>query len=68
MPTYLSTLPVDPSLNAQPIASCGAAYDTGYQVVYGSATDPNNRRVKVVAPDADLTVEPAGTTEISVTR
>jgi type IV pilus assembly protein PilA len=68
MPTYLSTLPVDPSLNSQPIASCGASYDTGYQVVYGSATDPTNRRVTVIAPNADLTVEPAGTTEISVTR
>src|SRR3989338_5675163 len=68
MPTYLSTLPVDPSLNAQPIASCGAAYVTGYQVIYGSAVDPTNRRVTIVAPNADLTVEPAGTTEISVTR
>lgn len=68
MPTYLSTLPIDPSINAQPIASCGAAYTTGYQVVYGSAVDPTNRRVTIVAPNADLTVEPAGTTEISVTR
>ncbi len=68
MPTYLSTLPIDPSINAQPIASCGGQYNTGYQVVYGSSTDATNRRVTVIAPSADLTVEPAGTTEISVTR
>lgn len=67
MPTYLSSLPTDPSLNAQPITAC-TAYATGYQVIYGSATDATNRRVTVLAPTADLTVEPSGTTEISVTR
>jgi prepilin-type N-terminal cleavage/methylation domain-containing protein len=68
MPTYLSSLPTDPTLNAQPISSCTGAYNTGYQVIYGSATDATNRRVTVLAPSADLTVEPAGTQDISVTR
>ena len=67
MPTYISSLPTDPSLNTQPIISC-TTYATGYQVIYGSATDPTNRRVTIIAPSADLTVEPAGTTAISVTR
>ncbi|OGM26674.1 hypothetical protein A2627_01470 [Candidatus Woesebacteria bacterium RIFCSPHIGHO2_01_FULL_39_28] len=64
MPTYLSSLPTDPSLNTNPITDC-TTYDTGYTVIYGDATDATNRRVTVRAPGTDLSVEPA---VIEVTR
>lgn len=71
MPTYLSSLPVDPGeTDSTPISDCTVAtgYNTGYGVAFGSATDATNRRVTVYAPGADLSVEPTGTTDISVTR
>ena len=72
MPTYISSLPTNPTLNLAPIAACPAAgttYDTGYTVTYGSATDTTNRRLTVAgACGQDCFVEPAGTVEVSVTR
>lgn len=63
IPTYISALPTDPSLNVDAITNCAVAYDSGYTVV----RDASNR-VTVAAPSADLTVEPPGTTSVSVTR
>jgi len=53
VPTYVSTMPVDPTN--------GTASSTRYTVVY----DPTTRRVTVAAPDTELTPE---TPIISVTR
>lgn len=50
VPKYLAQLPVDPDINdGTPVSDCGAAYDTGYQIVK-SAT---NSRVTVSAPNAE---------------
>lgn len=54
-PTYISTLPVDPSGGTY---TSNASYDTGYTIIYDSTT----RRVTVAAPSAEIT------TPISVTR
>lgn len=53
VPTYVSTMPVDPTN--------GTASSTRYTVVY----DPATRRVTVASPDTELTPE---TPIISVTR
>ncbi len=55
IPTYISTLPVDPSGGTY---TSNAAYDTKYTIIYDSTT----RRVTVSAPNAEIT------TPISVTR
>ena len=48
MPTYISALPTDPSLNTNPVTDC-ATYDTGYTV----ARDAQGR-ITVAAPSAEL--------------
>jgi type IV pilus assembly protein PilA len=48
MPTYISALPTDPSLNTNPVTDCGT-YDTGYTV----SRDAQGR-ITVAAPSAEL--------------
>jgi type II secretory pathway pseudopilin PulG len=54
VPTYTSTLPVDPNQQTEPVSDC-SSYDTGYQI----AVDANNR-VTVSAPHTETTAEPGG--------
>lgn len=56
MPTYIPSLPQDPSLSGGPFTTC-TTYNTGYQVVKDA-----NGRVTVSAPSAELGVT------IAVTR
>jgi len=55
VPTYISALPVDPSVG-DPVTDCTAAYNTGYFVVQDTAS-----RVTVIAPSAV-------TAPVSITR
>lgn len=55
IPTYISTLPVDPSTGTY---TSNASYDTGYSIIYDSTT----RRITVSAPSAEIA------TSIAVTR
>ncbi len=48
MPTYISALPTDPSLNTNPVTDC-TTYDTGYTV----SRDAQGR-ITVAAPSAEL--------------
>ena len=48
MPTYISALPTDPTLNTNPITDC-ATYDTGY-----TASRDADGRITVSAPTAEL--------------
>mgnify|MGYP001577826982 CR=1 FL=1 len=52
VPTYINALPSDPSLNADEITDCAAAYATGYTIQQSSSSS----RVTVSAPDAELEV------------
>lgn len=56
-PTYVASLPTDPSLDVPAVSDCGSAYSTGYTVVKDAVG-----RVTVAAPDAELS------TSIAVTR
>lgn len=56
-PTYVASLPTDPSLDVPAVSDCGSAYSTGYTVVKDAVG-----RVTVAAPDAELD------TSIAVTR
>lgn len=56
VPTYVPSLPVDPTVTSGPVTAC-ASYDTGYDI----ARDSNNR-ITVVAPSAELGAS------VSVTR
>jgi len=60
-PTYISSLPVDPS-NGSPVTNCGASYDTGYTV-----SKDTNGRVTVCAPNAAESAI-AGSTKYCITR
>lgn len=67
-PTYVSALPVDPTVKGSPadtsngiaVLDCSVEYQTGYFVKVDS-----KGRVTVIADDTDLTVTP---TKISITR
>ena len=48
MPTYISALPTDPTLNTNPVTTCGT-YDTGY-----TASRDADGRITVSAPTAEL--------------
>lgn len=48
VPTYISQLPTDPTLNAPSVGDCSSAYATGYTV----AVDAKGK-VTVAAPDAE---------------
>jgi prepilin-type N-terminal cleavage/methylation domain-containing protein len=61
VPTYVSLLPIDPSLSGPAISDC-TAYATGYDVLVDA-----NGRVTVSAPSTDTTVTQGGTI-ISITR
>jgi type IV pilus assembly protein PilA len=62
MPTYVSSLPVDPAVSGGTSVTDCASYDTGYTVIKDSSG-----RIMVCAPNG---VEPAipGSTAICVTR
>ena len=49
VPTYISALPTDPSLNTTSITSCTSQYSTGYQISRNSLN-----RITVSAPKAEL--------------
>lgn len=49
MPTYIPSLPTDPSLSTVNITDCSVAYNTGYTVI----KDASNR-VTVAAPSAEI--------------
>ena len=49
VPTYMTALPVDPSLNQSDVVNCAASYSTGYE-----ASKSATGRVTIVAPDAQL--------------
>ena len=61
VPTYVSLLPVDPSLSGPAISNC-ASYATDYNVLVDA-----NGRVTISAPSTDTTVTQGGTV-ISITR
>jgi type IV pilus assembly protein PilA len=50
-PTFISALPIDPSLTGEAITDCTSTYDTHYTVVQDS-----NARVTVAAPDASTVI------------
>lgn len=50
VPAYLSSLPADPNVGANPIVDCSAPYKTGYQIQQDSTG-----RVTVTAPNTELT-------------
>ncbi|MBY0539269.1 prepilin-type N-terminal cleavage/methylation domain-containing protein [Patescibacteria group bacterium] len=58
VPTYLPSLPVDPTVTAGAVSDCSSAYTTLYSIV----KDGNNR-VTVVATETEL-----GGADIQVTR
>jgi prepilin-type N-terminal cleavage/methylation domain-containing protein len=61
VPTYLPSLPVDPTVTSGPVSDCtiAAGYDTKYQI----SKDANNR-ITITASET----EAPETTDISVTR
>lgn len=59
VPTYIPSLPVDPSVTTGPVSACTSTYDTKYKVI----KDASGR--VTVSADGE---EPAGTDNISVTR
>lgn len=61
VPSYLSSLPVDPILNTTPITNCATSYDTQYFVV---ETQANPVTVTVSAPNAENGVTIATTVTI----
>ncbi len=48
VPTYISALPTDPSLNTAAITDCSSSYATGYTIIKDA-----NGRVTVTAPTTD---------------
>lgn len=60
-PTYVASLPTDPSLNTSAVSDCSSSYVTGYTVVQDVAG-----RVTVAAPAAEAIS--GAPTAISVTR
>ncbi len=62
VPTYLPSLPVDPSITSGAVTNCSSSYDTKYTV----AVDANGR-VTVCAPNGVEGAIP-GSTAICVTR
>lgn len=61
VPTYIPSLPVDPSVASGPVTNCGAAYDTLYNV----AVDANGR--VTISGDKEEP-QPSVPNGISVTR
>lgn len=60
-PTYVASLPTDPSLDKAAVSDCAVSYTTGYTVIVDT-----NGRVTVAAPDAEAIS--GQSTAISVTR
>lgn len=52
VPDYMPALPADPDLGGE-FDDCGAAYDTGYDVIQDSVTD----RISVCAPNTEEAAE-----------
>jgi type IV pilus assembly protein PilA len=59
VPTYIASLPADPSVTTGAISNCATAYDTKYKIV----KDANGRIT--VSADGE---EPSGSDNINVTR